>query len=173
MLLRALAAVVALSLLWTSEARGADPLKPLKTATPPVIDGDLGDAVWQAAPTVTGFKTWMPDYGKDMPDQTIAYYAYDAENLYFAFRAFDREPGRIKASVASRDGVSADDWICINLDSFGDQQSLYALYVNPLGIQGDSRYAAGREDFGFDTVWYSAGRIDDQGYTVEVRIPFK
>ncbi len=173
MLTRALAVAAMLVLMCPPTARAADPLKPFRTPTPPVIDGDLGDAVWQAAPTVTGFKTWMPDYGKDMPDQTIVYYAYDAENLYFAFRAFDSEPGRIKASVASRDGVGADDWICINLDSFGDQQSLYALYVNPLGIQGDSRYAAGREDFGFDTVWYSAGRIDDRGYTVEVRIPFK
>ena len=173
MLHRALLAAVALVLACAAPAGAADPLKPLRTPTPPVIDGDLGDVVWQSAPSVTGFKTWMPDYGKDMPDQTIVYFAHDAENLYFAFRALDSEPGKIKASIAARDGVTADDWICINLDSFGDQQSLYALYVNPLGIQGDSRFAAGREDFGFDAVWYSAGRVDDQGYTVEVRIPFK
>ena len=173
MLTRALAIAAALVVACPPAAGAADPLKPLRATTPPVIDGDLGDAVWQSAPTVTGFKTWMPDYGKDMPDQTVVYYAYDAENLYFAFRAFDSEPGRIKASIAARDGITADDWICINLDSFSDQQSLYGLYVNPLGIQGDSRFAAGREDFGFDAVWYSAGRIDDQGYTVEVRIPFK
>ena len=173
MLTRALAVAAVFLLLCPPPAGAADPLKPLRTSTPPVIDGDIGDAVWQSAPTVTGFKTWTPDYGKDMPDQTVVYYAYDAENLYFAFRAFDSEPDRVKASIAARDGVNADDWICINLDSFGDQQSLYALYVNPLGIQGDSRFAAGREDFGFDAVWYSAGRIDSQGYTIEVRIPFK
>jgi hypothetical protein len=173
MLTRALAIAAALAFLCAPAARAADPLKPFRTPTPPVIDGDLGDAVWQSAPTVTGFKTWMPDYGKDMPDQTVVSYAYDAEHLYFAFRAFDSEPGRIKASIAARDGIGLDDWICINLDSFGDRQSLYALYVNPLGIQGDSRFAAGREDFGFDAVWYSAGRIDEQGYTIEVRIPFK
>ena len=173
MLTRSLATAAVLGLVWVLPAGAADPLRPFKTPTPPVIDGDLADAVWQSAPTVTGFKTWMPDYGKPMPDQTVVYYAYDAENLYFAFRAFDAEPGRIKASIAARDGITDDDWVCINLDSFGDQQSLYGLYVNPLGIQGDSRYAAGREDFGFDAVWYSAGRIDDQGYTIEVRIPFK
>ena len=149
------------------------PLVPIRASVPPVIDGDLSDAVWQQAPSVTGFKTWYPDFGKDMPEQTVAYYAYDAENIYFAFRAFDSEPGRIKASVAARDTIAADDWICINLDSFGDQQALYGLYVNPLGIQADSRYAAGKEDYGVDIVWYSAGRIDDKGYTIEVRIPFK
>ena len=108
-----------------------------------------------------------------MPEQTIVYSAYDAENIYFAFRAFDSEPGRIKASVSARDTINADDWVCINLDSFGDQQALYGLYVNPLGIQADSRFAANKEDFGVDIVWYSAGRIDDKGYTIEVRIPFK
>ena len=173
MLTRALAATALLGLLAVQPAGASDVLRPLRTATPPVIDGDLSDPVWQSAPTVTGFTTWMPDYGKLMVDQTVVYYAHDAENLYFAFRAFDSDPGRIKASIAARDGIGADDWICINLDSFGDQQSLYGLYVNPLGIQGDSRFAAGREDFGFDAVWYSAGRIDDEGYTIEVRIPFK
>jgi len=64
-----------------------------------------------------------------------------------------------------------DDWVAINLDSFNDQQSLYALYINPLGIQGDSRYSAGHEDRSFDLVWYSNGQIDSTGYTVEIRIP--
>jgi hypothetical protein len=174
------AVVVAVSLtippasaLAAASAAPRAPLVPIRAAAPPVIDGDLSDAVWQQAPSVTGFKTWFPDFGKDMPDQTVAYYAYDAENLYFAFRAFDSEPGRIKASVTERDTIVAEDWICINLDSFGDQQALYGLYVNPLGIQADSRYAAGKEDYGVDIVWYSAGRIDDKGYTIEVRIPFK
>ena len=114
----------------------ADTLKPVRTATPPVIDGDLGDAVWQSAPTVTGFKTWMPDYGKDMADQTIVYFAHDAENLYFAFRAFDSEPGRIKASVAARDGITADDWVCINLDSFGDHAVALRPVREPAGHPG-------------------------------------
>jgi len=157
----------------TSPASAAETLVPARVTMPPVIDGDLSDAAWEQVPHVTGFKTWRPDFGLLMADQTIVYYTYDSENMYFAFRAFDREPGRIKASVTSRDNIVTDDWICINLDSFNDQQALYALYVNPLGIQGDSRYAAGREDYGFDAVWYSAGRLDDQGYTVEVRVPFK
>ncbi|HSK08824.1 MAG TPA: DUF5916 domain-containing protein [Vicinamibacterales bacterium] len=149
------------------------PLQPARVSVPPRIDGVLDDEAWTQSPQVTGFKTWMPDYGREMGDQTIAWYAYDAENLYFAFKAFDREPGKIKASMASRDSIRPDDWICINLDSFNDQQALYAFYVNPLGIQMDSRYAAGRDDVGFDAVWYSAGRIDADGYTIELRIPFK
>jgi hypothetical protein len=149
------------------------PLTPLRVDRPPVIDGILDDEVWRAAPSETGFKTWTPDYGKDMSERTVVYYAHDRENLYFAYRCYDSEPSRIKASVAARDTIVRDDWVCLNLDTFNDQQSLYALYVNPLGIQSDSRYASGQEDYTVDVVWYSAGRIDAEGYTIEIRIPFK
>ena len=149
------------------------PLRPYKTDVPPVIDGVLDDEVWRHAPTETGFKTWNPDYGRDMHSGTVVYYAYDRENLYFAFRCLDADPSQVKASISARDQTQADDWICINLDSFDDQQALYAFYVNPLGIQADSRFQGGKEDFSVDVVWYSAGRIDADGYTIEMRIPFK
>ncbi len=157
----------------SAAAQKLPPLEPYRTSTPPVIDGVLDDPVWALASNETGFLTWRPDFGKEMAEKTIVYYAYDHENLYFAFRCYDREPSKIKASVSARDSITADDWICLNLDTFNDQQSLYAFYVNPLGIQADSRFEEGQEDYSVDVVWYSAGRIDNEGYTIEVKIPFK
>jgi hypothetical protein len=148
-------------------------LKPLKTDKPPVIDGVLDDPVWAEAPSVTDFKTFIPDFGRDLSEETRAYYVYDSENLYFAFQCYDREPDKIKATLSKRDDFKTDDFICINLDSFNDQQSLYAFYVNPLGIQMDSRYANNKEDFTVDVVWYSAGKLHDRGYAVELRLPLK
>jgi len=149
------------------------PFLPLKTNHPPVIDGVLDDKVWKEAPWETGFKTWYPDYGIDMVENTKVWYAYDRENLYFAFRCYDSEPNKIKSSVTARDKIRSDDWICLNLDTFNDQQSLYALYTNPVGIQMDSRAIGDVEDVSVDIVWYSEGRIDEEGYTVEIKIPFK
>jgi hypothetical protein len=163
-------------LLISSGLASTDPLpllKPLKTDKPPVIDGVLDDPVWAEAPNVKGFKTFIPDFGRDLSEETVAYFAYDNENLYFAFQCYDREPQKIKATLSKRDDIRTDDFICINLDSFNDQQSLYALYVNPLGIQMDSRYASNKEDFSVDIVWYSAGKLHDKGYAVEMRIPLK
>jgi len=148
-------------------------LKPLKTDMPPIIDGSLDDPVWTEAPSVTGFKSFAPDFGRDVSEETLAYYAYDSENLYFAFQCNDREPDKIRATLSKRDDFRTDDFICINLDSFNDQQSLYAFYVNPLGIQMDSRYANNKEDYSVDVVWYSAGKLHEKGYTVELRIPLK
>jgi len=151
----------------------ADPLIPRRTTQPPVIDGVLDDPAWRTAVKISGFKIFIPDFGRDLSEKTVAYMAYDAENLYFAFQCHDRAPERIKATMASRDSIFSDDFVCINLDSFNDRQALYAFYVNPLGIQGDSRFASNQEDFSVDLVWTSAGRLTGDGYAVEMCIPFK
>lgn len=148
-------------------------LRPLRIDTPPTIDGRLDEAFWQRAPVVADFKTYNPDYGKVMSEGTEVRMAYDSENLYFAFSCFDSEPDKIKSVVTSRDNNRADDWVCINLDSFNDQQSLYCFYINALGIQSDSRAIGLNEDLSADFVWYSTGRIDDKGYVIEICLPLK
>lgn len=153
--------------------RAFDPLKPYRTDKPPIIDGKLDDVLWHQAPVVSGFKTFIPDFGRTMPESTHAYMAYDSDNLYFAFYCFDPEPSGIKAEMTARDNTRPHDWVCINLDSFNDQQSLYCFYVNPLGIQSDSRFAANNEDFSVDMIWYSAGQVNENGYVVEIQIPLK
>ncbi|OEK02813.1 hypothetical protein BFP97_15350 [Roseivirga sp. 4D4] len=147
-------------------------VKSVKADVPPEIDGVLDDDIWKQSPQVSGFKTFVPDFGKDIPYNTIAYVAHDSENLYFAIKCFD-EPNLIKTSIAARDRIRADDWICINLDTFNGGQSLLGLYVNPNGIQMDTQFAAGSEDIGVDLIWYSAAKIDNEGYSVEIKIPFK
>jgi len=150
-----------------------EPLRPVRVSSPPLIDGNLDEEIWKNSAGISGFRTFSPDYDKEMPFNTIVWLAYDEENLYFAFRCYDNEPDKIKVSVNSRDRIREDDWVCINLDSFNDQQTLYCIYANPNGIQMDTRFAAGKEDLGMDLVFYSAGKIDDQGYTVEIKLPLK
>lgn len=150
-----------------------EPIVPVKTSTPPKIDGILDDECWQNQEPLTNFISFIPDFGKTLADKTYAYTSYDEENLYFAFRCLDSEPDKIKVTMDARDNIQQDDWVCINLDSFNDQQGLYALYANPLGCQMDSRFSSGMEDFSVDMVWYSEGRITEEGYTVEIRIPLK
>jgi hypothetical protein len=173
---RACRILVGLAIFFTLSPRvvpAGELLKPVRTDKPPLIDGKLDDPIWQTAVPMRGFKTYAPDYGKEMSEQTEAYVAYDSENLYFAFRCHDSEPQKIKAAITSRDNNRSDDWVCVNLDSFNDQQALYCFYVNPFGIQSDSRFVHGNEDLAADMVWYSAGQIDENGYTIEMQIPLK
>ncbi|MFH1195157.1 MAG: DUF5916 domain-containing protein [bacterium] len=167
--------LIILIILASGKMFAGESLQPKKTDAPPVIDGILNDPIWKDAISVTNFKTYIPDFEKNASEKTIAYLTYDNKNLYFAFKCFDSEPSKIKATLTTRDNIYQDDWVCINLDSFNDQQSLYTFYVNPLGIQMDSRVPSNvaDEDLSVDLVWYSAGKIDDEGYTVELSVPLK
>lgn len=142
--------------------------------TPPKIDGELDDAVWSTAACFQGFFSFKPDYGIPSSENTVAYLCSDRENFYFAARCFQRNPAEIKGTVTHRDNMFGDDWVAFCIDTFHDMQSAYAFLVNPLGIQGDGILGAdGNLDASHDMVWFSKGVIDDKGYTVEVRIPFK
>jgi hypothetical protein len=147
-------------------------LKPVPK--PPVIDGKLDPGEWDEAFKMTNFKTFEPDYGKDPSQKTEGYFLYDAENFYFAFRCYDTEPAKIKASINKRDNMFSDDFVGIIIDTYNTMQSGYGFLVNPLGIQGDGMMNVnGNLQPDQDFVWYSKGQIDDKGYTVEYRIPLQ
>ena len=149
-------------------------LEAYKTDTPPVIDGKLDEPMWDDALKMTGFQTFTPDYGQDPSEKTIVSMAYDRENLYFGIRCFDRDPSKIKASVTRRDNMFEDDFAGVVIDTFQSHQEGYGFLVNAFGIQGDGIMNVENNLNGdHDMVWYSKGVIDDKGYTVELKIPFK
>ena len=138
-----------------------------------VIDANLDEKVWKETPPFTTFVSYRPDFGKRLKDSTYAWIVYDNENLYIAFRCIDSDPAGIKASIAARDQIIDDDWVCVNLDSRNERLGTNAFVVNPAGIQYDAWSTATSEDVSIDLVWYSAGKITDRGYNVEMKIPFK
>ena len=145
-----------------------------RAETAPKIDGVLDDAVWQAARPWSDFLTAKPDYGKRVSEKTEVYLAYDREHIYAAFRCLDSEPDKIKTSVCRRDSIDSDDWVAVAIDTFDDQQNGFMFVVNPSGIQGDGMLNQdGNGNFDYDMVWQSAGRVNGQGYVVEMAIPFK
>ncbi len=157
------------------ETTGETPaVKPVKVEKKVNLDGKLDEAVWQTQPVSGYFPTYSPIFGEKLPFQTDVWFAYDNKNLYFAFRCQDNEPGKIKTSLASRDNITEDDKVGVSLDAVGSKQTSYHFYVNPHGIQSDAlNSAVSVEDYSPDFVWYSAGRLTDGGYEVEMRIPLK
>ncbi|MFH4134957.1 hypothetical protein WAI79_21345, partial [Acinetobacter baumannii] len=68
----------------------------------------------------------------------------------------------------------ADDIVGVYLDTFNDRRRAYVLLFNPLGVQADGIFTEGRgEDLSVDIVMESKGTLTDDGYVVEVAVPFK
>jgi hypothetical protein len=141
----------------------------------PVIDGVLDDDAWREGPLETGeWLSYNPLHGNKIPQQTKVWIAHDSDYLYFAFQCDDPEPGRIKTSITRRDNIWADDWVGLSLDALGTGQLSYHLIVNPSGVQLDMlNSASGNEDQSPDYVWDSAGKRNQTGYAVEIRLPLQ
>src|SRR5690606_6046559 len=96
---------------------------------------------------------------------------YDDTYLYLGFKAFD-DPTTVRSALRDRDAIFADDFVGIILDTYGDGNWAYEFFFNPRGIQGDMRLTRDNEDESFNVIHHSEGRTTDDGYVVEVAIPF-
>jgi hypothetical protein len=122
---------------------------------------------------VTDFRQREPGDGVSVSQPTTAYLSYDQQNLYVVFVCTD-EPGTVRANVARREDIADDDQVVLYLDTFHDRKRAYLFAVNPVGVQQDGVVTEGQdEDFSFDTVWTSEGRLTEAGYVVRMAIPFR
>jgi len=153
------------------------------------VDGVLDDAAWRDAAVLTGFSQFFPNDGVEAADSTEVRIWYSATALHIAVRAFAPN-GTVRATLADRDRITQDDNIQFFLGTYNDGRQAMVFGVNPFGIQSDgvltetgaatgggfgggtprSRETA---DLAPDYVWQSKGRLTEQGYDVEIAIPFK
>ena len=146
----------------------------VRVEQPPKLDGVLDDPCWKVCSQITGFIQWRPVDGKPPSEKTIAYIAYDAKNFYIAFQCYDSEPKKIRANISKRDDIFSDDIVGVILDTFNARQKGYVIAVNPYGIQLDGIVGEGMEDdYTFDLIFHSSGRLNKDGYAVEMVVPFK
>ena len=145
----------------------------VKATAPIVIDGLLNDEVWLRAPAVTSFTQRDPEEGKPVSEATEMRIAYDDNALYVAATMRDREPARIARQLARRDGHAEADSFAVFLDPHHDHVTGAAFAVSAGGVQSDTTiYNDSSTDDSWDAVWESAVKIDDTGWSAELRIPF-
>jgi len=139
----------------------------------PVIDGVLDERAWQVAAVLDGFVQTRPGDNTAPSRATVVLFGYDAAALYVGVRASD-DPRTVRATLAKRDDILADDHVRVFLDTFHDQRRAYLLAFNPLGVQQDGIWVEGSDpDYSVDLVMDSRGRVTASGYEIEVRIPFR
>jgi hypothetical protein len=129
------------------------------------------DAMREKMAVVTDFLQREPDGGAAATQRTEVYLAYDDDNFYAVFLAFDDEPDLVRANLSPRESIDNDDVVGVLIDTFNNQRTGYSFRSSPLGVQSDGRWQEVAESPGLDTsyeaVWDSDGRLTDQGYMVK------
>ena len=139
------------------------------------VDGRLDEAVWQRAEKGGGFRQYDPGRGTPATERTEFAIAYDRDHLYVAVWCYDSKPGGVMARSMRRDRVyTGSDFVYLFFDTFHDQRNGYVFVVNPTGAQSDGLITnnTGR-NFSWDGIWMSKASITDEGWFVEMAIPFK
>jgi hypothetical protein len=175
-------AVLLTGLLFALQQAGASVEVP-RHETEVRIDGVMDEQVWSDAVVLDNFTQYEPADGRPAAERTVVRVWYAPDAIHFGIHAFDSQPHTIRAKRANRDNIDGDDRIVIYLDTFRDRRRAFFFAVNAFGAQGDGvrtegagsagRTFGGNSDTSPDFLFESEGRLTDDGYVVEVRIPFK
>ncbi len=145
-----------------------------RTATSPKIDGLLDDPEWKDAPIATDFIENNPNPGKveSHDRRTEVKLLYDDNAIYVACRMY-ANPDSIAHEMVTRDQIGNADFFGIFFDTFLDRMNGNGFFVTAAGTQFDAKYSqTGDEDASWNAVWESQVKIDDKGWTVEMKIPY-
>ncbi|MEZ5287706.1 MAG: DUF5916 domain-containing protein [Vicinamibacterales bacterium] len=144
---------------------------------PMVVDGALTEGDWELATPISEFYQGQRNEGLPASERTEVRVLFDERNLYVGFRAWDSEPDRIKIRSLFRDeSGGADDLVSVMLDAYHGHRSAIQFVTNANGLQEDllqTGEATSTRNHDWDTVWMSRGRRLDDGFEVEIAIPFK
>ena len=144
------------------------------------IDGRLDEVDWQSAAVATDFKQFEPNEGADPSQRTEVRVLFGETALYIGATLYDSEPDQILRTLGRRDELSQADWFIVAIDSYFDRKTAYNFAINAAGVQADGILTSGfftrPGGFSFDTswdaVWYPVVRITNEGWVVEMRIPY-
>ncbi len=145
----------------------------MRTATPPVIDGQAGDPAWVSAPVIHEFLEYEPNTGAEPRFRTEIRILYDDRYLYIQGRMFDPAPDSIISLLSRRDVRTESEQLKLVIDSYHDRRTAYQFILNPAGVKRDFYvYNDNVEDPTWDAVWDGHASIDSLGWVAEFRIPF-
>ncbi|WP_299819582.1 DUF5916 domain-containing protein [uncultured Pontibacter sp.] len=147
--------------------------KAARTALAPVVDGVLEPEVWQNVTPATNFINYDPHNGKPSSQKTEVFMLYDNDAIYIGAQLYDTAPDSILTQLGERDsGENNADMFGVYLDTYNDKQNAFAFLVSAAGVQTDIKISQGSEDRYWDAVWASSVKRNEQGWTVEVKIPY-
>ena len=104
-------------------------------AAGPVIDGKLDDAAWRTAPENSTFYKYWTTAAEATPLRTAFRLGYDAKGLFLGANMYEKEPDKIKATIAQRQDprLWTDDCAEIYVDSAGSGTGYRKFSINALG----------------------------------------
>ena len=157
-------------------------LQATKTAQAPKIDGSLDDAAWKDIPVASDFIQNFPTYGLKATARTEVKIVYNDNAIFIGAHIYN-DPSLIRKQITPRDGEQQSDvdYFSVFFDTYNDDQNGFQFLVTSMNVQSDARLGpslGGDPGFGsygdksWDAVWDSKVGIKNDGWIVEMKIPY-
>ena len=160
----------------TQDADGHVTVRAVRISNPLVVDGRLDDPVYQTVPAIDGFIQQLPDEGAPPTEPTEIWILFDDDNIYLSARCWDSQPERMVADEMTRDAraIWRNELLSVIFDTFHDGRNGMNFSTNPLGGLMDNLVTdESAVNLDWNTVWDAQTSFFDQGWIVEMMIPFK
>lgn len=167
-----------LILLFSGKSFAQNPKKTLLTQPTKekiIIDGKFDEAVWATAKVASDFVMIFPDNGKEIEPEkrTDVRVVYDNEAVYIAAKLYDDAPKKISKELARRDVFGTSDHFGVQINGYNDGQQEFRFFVSAADVQIDVFYTESNgEDYSWNAIWDSKAVLTDEGWCVEMKIPY-
>lgn len=146
---------------------------------PVTLDGRPDEDAWDAVPALPLTMLW-PTAGGRMTERSEIRVAYDGEAIWASGRFYDSRPEEIRANTLYRDRWDGDDAFDLIVDAFNDDRTALKFTVTPRGallddeIRNDAEPSPGVQWMNpeWNGFWEARTHITEEGWFVEMRIPF-
>jgi hypothetical protein len=139
-----------------------------RVSVKPKIDGVLDDECWKNAEVSSGFEQNSPVAKAPVSFPTEVRITYDNTAIYIGAMCYDNAPDSILKQLGLRDEFPNADNFRVVFDTYNTQQDAFDFTVTASNVQNDSRFS----DFNFNAVWTSSVKILENGWSVEMEIPW-
>lgn len=150
-----------------------------RTAASFKIDGNLNEEAWKTAPLASDFIELRPvTFRKEEAgNRTEIYILYNDQGLYIGGYLHEKKEDSVATELIGRDNFGSNDFMGIVFDTYYDKINGTEYFVTPLGEQMDAKVVpsdnnGNTEDFSWNSVWYSASKLQKDGWSFEMFLPY-
>jgi len=163
-----------LNYVFSQESIKRKELKISRVEKAPKIDGVLDDLAWKNTNIAKDFVMFRPTSGLEEPDniKTEVRIVYDNEAIYFGAFLYDDKPEEIPMEFQTRDNFGNADFFLVAINPANDGINQTEFAVMSTGNQNDARATINGEDWSWNAVWQSSVKLVDNGWIVEMKIPY-
>ncbi len=158
-----------------SPTQSTEELSAVRISDAPTVDGRLTDACWATATGVfEGFFTQSsPDNGSPATQRSRVQVIYTDFAVYIGAKLYDASPDSILRELGLRDEEGKNtDLFAVGFDTYLNRQNAFVFQVSAAGVQTDIYVTPDDEDPNWNAVWRSGVTLDEDGWNVEMEIPY-